>query len=632
MALTKISSNLVADDAIVTGKIADGGVATADLAANAVTTAKIAQNNVTAHHIADGSVTTTQLGADSVTNAKIADDAISEEHLDKTIISDLTSVTAVNGDFLIIGDTSDSNNLKKAPVSSLPGSSALPLAGGTMTGNIAHASDFTLDVGGNIVLDADGGEVKFDDGGTRFANLYKSSNNFVVSSAISDGDILFKGSDDGSTITALTLDMSEGGAASFNKPMTVDGHTSSVASIFEGNGNGDTVPVQLKVKANNGTTSTQGLYGNAGSASTDNTIALGGSGTSGVIVDNGGKVGINTTPDTLLNLKDTGGIEVRLEADSNNNGQEDCFIRFYTDGKTQEGIAGMDNNNSSTLFSGNTENAMVFGTVSNLPVVLATNNTERVLIDNTGRVGINRTPAVANSKLEVGGADNVPLINVEASGNTAGIGIGSSEMKFFHGTTKRMGITTAGGLNVGNTTGASAGGIQTYVGDNDEAIDCEGPARVNFTINSDESGGNRWYFRTAGSGNFGSGNGDLLVLKEDGTQIMKWDLSSMTIVGNFDDTSDVALKENITDLIDATAKIKALQPRTFDWKDKNKTQGTNGFIAQEVETVLPKLVHGDNYDPENPHHGHKAINTSGLLAVAIKAIQELEARVKELEG
>ena len=149
MALTKISTNLVADDAIVTGKIADGGVATADLAANAVTTAKIAQNNVTAHHIADGSVTTTQLGADSVTNAKIADDAISEEHLDKTIISDLTEVTAVNGDFLMIGDTSDSNNLKKVPVSSLPGSAALPLAGGTMTGDLIindGARSLTYDV------------------------------------------------------------------------------------------------------------------------------------------------------------------------------------------------------------------------------------------------------------------------------------------------------------------------------------------------------------------------------------------------------------------------------------------------------------------------------------------------------
>ena len=93
------------------------------------------------------------------------------------------------------------------------------------------------------------------------------------------------------------------------------------------------------------------------------------SGTEFRIQDETGNIGIGTdSPDTLLNLKDTGGIEVRLEADSNNSGQEDCFIRFYTDGKTQEGIVGMDNNNSSTLFSGNTENAMVFGCVSNLPV------------------------------------------------------------------------------------------------------------------------------------------------------------------------------------------------------------------------------------------------------------------------
>ena len=87
----------------------------------------------------------------------------------------------------------------------------------SVTGNISNASgDMTLDVAGNIILDADGGEVKLDDGGTRFANLYKSSNNFVVSSAISDGDILLKGNDGGSVITALTLDMSAAGRATFN--------------------------------------------------------------------------------------------------------------------------------------------------------------------------------------------------------------------------------------------------------------------------------------------------------------------------------------------------------------------------------------------------------------------------------
>ena len=47
----------------------------------------------------------------------------------------------------------------------------LPLAGGTMTGNIAHASNFTLDVGGAITLDADSGNVKFADAGTVYGQL-----------------------------------------------------------------------------------------------------------------------------------------------------------------------------------------------------------------------------------------------------------------------------------------------------------------------------------------------------------------------------------------------------------------------------------------------------------------------------
>ena len=96
--------------------------------------------------------------------------------------------------------------------------------------------------------------------------------------------------------TAITISSSE--VVTFSKPTTSDGHTSSVPTIFEANANGDTVPVQLKVKANNGTTSTQGLYGNAGSASTDNTIVLGNSGTSGVAVDSSGRalIGTQTSP------------------------------------------------------------------------------------------------------------------------------------------------------------------------------------------------------------------------------------------------------------------------------------------------------------------------------------------------
>jgi len=73
-----------------------------------------------------------------------------------------------------------------------------------------------IDAAVDIALDADGGDIYLKDGGTEFGRLSNVSNDFVIYSAISDEDILFKGNDGGSTITALTLDMSAAGYATFN--------------------------------------------------------------------------------------------------------------------------------------------------------------------------------------------------------------------------------------------------------------------------------------------------------------------------------------------------------------------------------------------------------------------------------
>ena len=78
------------------------------------------------------------------------------------------------------------------------------------------SGDLTLDVAGDIILDADGADVIFKDGGTSIGTFTNSSSDFVISSNVSDKDILVKGNDGGSTITALTLDMSDAGAAKFN--------------------------------------------------------------------------------------------------------------------------------------------------------------------------------------------------------------------------------------------------------------------------------------------------------------------------------------------------------------------------------------------------------------------------------
>ena len=81
--------------------------------------------------------------------------------------------------------------------------------------SVSNTGDFTIDAGGDIILDADGTDILLKDDGTEFGRFKIATSDFVIKSAINNKDILFKGVDASSTITALQLDMSEGGNAQF---------------------------------------------------------------------------------------------------------------------------------------------------------------------------------------------------------------------------------------------------------------------------------------------------------------------------------------------------------------------------------------------------------------------------------
>jgi len=101
------------------------------------------------------------------------------------------------------------------------GTTGLTIAATPVTVN--STGKLTFDASENIVLDSDAtGSVVFKDGGTEFGRIYTDAGNksLVMSSSVSDADISFKGNDGGTQITALTLDMSEAGAATFNGPIT----------------------------------------------------------------------------------------------------------------------------------------------------------------------------------------------------------------------------------------------------------------------------------------------------------------------------------------------------------------------------------------------------------------------------
>jgi len=94
--------------------------------------------------------------------------------------------------------------------------------------------------------------------------------------------------------------------------------------------------------------------------------------------------------------------------------------------------------------------------------------------------------------------------------------------------------------------------------------------------------------------------------------------------------SDERLKENIVDIDTGLTEVLALKPRKFDWKDGQGSGKKNlsGFIAQEVEPILPDLIGGFLHDTLEDA---KSLRTGDMIPTLVKAIQELEARLKTLE-
>lgn len=96
--------------------------------------------------------------------------------------------------------------------------------------------------------------------------------------------------------------------------------------------------------------------------------------------------------------------------------------------------------------------------------------------------------------------------------------------------------------------------------------------------------------------------------------------------------SDIRLKENIeSSETDALETVNRMKVRQFDWKERMGGWHQNiGFVADELEEIDPNLALGGGYD-ENGEMDIKQINSPYLLNYAIKAIQELSAKVDEQE-
>jgi hypothetical protein len=226
----------------------------------------------------------------------------------------------------------------------------------------------------------------------------------------------------------------------------------------------------------------------------------------------------------------------------------------------------------------------------------------------------------------------------------AGTG-GLNEKLRIHGS-GRVGINCAG----------NSRGLELNVGGNAGALVLDRNGWIASFIRASDGGSN-----VAGS----SGGGSKLVLNKNEIYMYTFPYTSnigdapnfsqrfrIDTSGNFhgsssSNISDQRLKKDIATITNPLTKIKGLTGRTFKWKEdstKFDDETKYGFVAQEVETILPDLVDTDHgliffdkddkviYDEDAAVSRSKAVNETGVIPIAVEALKELIAKVETLES
>jgi len=92
----------------------------------------------------------------------------------------------------------------------------------------------------------------------------------------------------------------------------------------------------------------------------------------------------------------------------------------------------------------------------------------------------------------------------------------------------------------------------------------------------------------------------------------------------------MALKKNMIEISGALHRIRALRPVTWHWKgDRDNRKLQHGFIAQEVEQVIPDLVSLDTWEDGTER---KFLSTKEMIPYLVAAIQEQQREIDELRS
>jgi len=426
------------------------------------------------------------------------------------------------------------------------------------------SGDLTIDVAGDIILDADGADIIFKDGGTQFGKIGKGGgSDLIIDASIADKDIFLTGTDGSSAITALLLDMSAAGAATFNSNVTLGSvgsgaSTSSPIELNLGSTFADSAGSKSKMKLKVFEDTSSNILGLGVSSGT---LEFHSNQTFTFVVDESekmrltsdGKLAIGeTSPDSILHIKNS----------------------------ASDSVSGISLENDARRYAINVHGGLSDG----LAIFDAGAGATRVFLASTGRVGIGNDLTSPNAGLSVSNAD-IRCTGAAVANDANSISM--SQESGFGAITCRGPSTSERGvlkLSVNRSNGAAGlaqiqinnGGSVNFGGHTGEATGSTG----GITMSVDNNDRMNFICATTGSGSlelieFRNPNGTVGDIKTNGTST------------SYSTSSDGRLKE-VTGVARGLDVINELNPVAFNWKVDNKA--SEGLIAQEVKDLVPDAV------------------------------------------
>jgi len=455
--------------------------------------------------------------------------------------------------------------------------------------NIIGTGDTVVDITGDFYIDAAGSEIFFQNGGTNNGRILMANNVFSIGSTENNGDVKIIGIDGGADLTACTFDMSEAGLATFNSGITVGGGVDDSVLMLT-SASGGNASLKFDPSANDFAISSNSSSANINfktSSTTRMRLGVGGDFTTFPLAGQ-----------TAVFNDDAVNVDFIVKSDDNSN-------MLFVDGGDNKVAIGH-NAPIARL------DVMSQGiSASNLSMVIGAdegntaNPTRTNDTDKANRIGM---PHYAN-----GEEPAAMFVCSSTNGvNNIGIGGGTSVM---NAATQIVFITAA---NATTTSGTSRG-----------RFDSAGSFLVGKDSSSETSAG----FQVTGGNVVTVGSSSGFTYQVNDGSAFKWRVNANGGVYNFQSNnvnlSDQREKKNIEALDAQWDAVKAWSVKEFHYnEDENSDAKKVGVIAQDVETNHPNLVTDFELSEDKTR---KAVKEQQLMWLAIKALQEAQARIETLE-